>query len=517
MHARSEGVSSAAFVVALLSGVGAVLGIVRNALLASRFGVGAELDVYYASFRIPDFIYGIFYLGIVSVVFLPVFNDLLVRGKEEAWKFFGAVAGLVAVVLGVGAVVLFFTLPFFIKGIVPGFTADQLSLTVVMTRLMLLQPILLGVSNVVSGALQSFQRFIAASMGAVLYNLGIIVGIVFFVPSMGAYGLAWGVVLGAALHLAIQLPVLARVKDGVVFRIRPDLAIVRPYLHLVPPRILHVLSNQANAFAITIFASMTAVGSLAVLNLAYDIQALPQTIVALSLSIAVFPVLSKTALHNKEEFSRLLNNAVRTIVLLLAPASFFIMVFRAQIVRLVLGYGVFGWDDTRLTLNTLLIFSVGIVFQAMVSIFARAFFSLQDTKTPLAAALASNAVTIILGLLLFSRFGVLGIAAALVVAGVVQAALLVGPLIKQSFIDAKWIVQKGILITALSALAAISGRLWLEVFEFFGNDTVIGLALQTGFSMLGAGIVLAALFVLFRVDEFGRMIQLVRVKILRKK
>jgi len=512
-HHKSSTISSAALVIAGFTVLGAGLGIIRNAFLASKFGAGAALDVYYASFRIPDFMYGIFYLGVVSVLFLPIFNDLFVKDKEKAWKFFGAMVSWITIILGVFALVLVFAAPVIIRWIVPGFEQEQIDIVVQLTRLMLIQPVILGISNIISGALQSFDRFAAASLGHVFYNFGIIIGIIFFVPLVGIHGLAWGVVLGAVLHLLVQLPSFYQIKRGFTISFMPDFEIVRPHIHLILPRIFNVISNQINLFVITILASTAAVGSLAVFTLANDIQALPQTAIAISLAIAAFPTISRLAFHNREKFAYVLHDVIRKIVFFLVPISFFMIVFRAQIVRLILGYGAFGWEDTVLTLNTLMIFSVGILFQGLIPFFVRAFFALHNTKIPLVAALIGNVITLVFGISLLPAYGVVGLAIALVVANIVHAGILYGVLVQKKLIQLKWLVQRGTLIVLVSALGATSGWFFLRVFDkVFDTHRVLGLGLQTVFSGVGALLVLALLFKVFRIEEFEDFLAGVRKK-----
>src|SRR3989344_1918508 len=233
---QSSSISSAAFTVAIFTVIGSLFSIFRNTLLAARFGAGEELDMYYAAFRIPDFIYSVFYLGVVSVLFLPIFNDLYAKNRDQAWRFFGAMMNWVLIMLGAAALVLLFAAPAIVKLMVPGFSPQQISIVANMTRLMLIQPIILGVSNIISGALQSFGRFAAASMGHISYNAGIIFGILVLVPSFGIYGLVGGVLVGAFLHLAMQLPSFNQIRENFTFRLASDFQIVQPYVKLITPR-----------------------------------------------------------------------------------------------------------------------------------------------------------------------------------------------------------------------------------------------------------------------------------------
>jgi len=475
--------------------------------------------MYYAAFRIPDFIYSVFYLGVVSVLFLPIFNDLYAKNRDQAWRFFGAMMNWVLIMLGAAALVLLFAAPAIVKLMVPGFSPQQISIVANMTRLMLIQPIILGVSNIISGALQSFGRFAAASMGHISYNAGIIFGILVLVPSFGIYGLVGGVLVGAFLHLAMQLPSFNQIRENFTFRLASDFQIVKPYVKLIPPRMFNVASNQINALFVTILASGAASGSLAAFSLAHDIANLPYGIIAHSLAIAAFPTLARLAFHDREKFSHSVNGALKKIVFFLIPISLFLIVFRAQIVRLTLGYGKFDWDDTMLTLNALLIFSWGIVFYGLAPLLIRVFFALQNTVIPFIAALTGNIITIGMGLMLIRAEGffggIVGLSLAVVAGQIMTTLILIVSLAKRALLDTSWFVKKGSLIALASVAAAASGRLWLGAFEFFYNERAFGLALQTGFSMVGTLAVLVILFKRFKIEELDQTLRALKQKFSR--
>ena len=507
IHYRSRSISSAALVVAGFTVFGNILSLIRNSLLASQFGAGRELDIYYAAFRIPDFIYSIFYLGVISIIFLPVFNDLFEREPGSAWRFFGASVRIIAVVCAAGATILFVVAPALLEKLVPGFAPKELSTLIWMTRLMLIQPIILGVSNLISSVLQSFERFASASLAYVAYNCGIIVGIFLFVPRFGVAGLAWGVVLGAVLHLMIQLPAFLSVYERNRISFGNDLATLKPYLHLIPPRIIGIASAQVNIFIITALASAAA-GSVAVFSLANDIQNVPQTVIAVSLAIAVFPALSRKAFTDHAGFAQLLTNTVRKTAILLIPVSLCIMTFRAQIVRLILGYGAFGWEHTILTLQTLFIFGVGIAIQGLLPVLMRAFFAIQNTRIPLAAALVSNAATIAAGPYLVSRYGAPGLAGAFVLANIASVLLLLVVLERRSLISLRALLKQCGIVIGISICASAVGWLSLRVWNnIFDTHTVVGLAVQTGLSLLGFAAAFLALARILKIRDYEEFVR----------
>ena len=208
LNHKSETIFGAAMSTSSFAIFGGFLGILRNVLLASRFGASGNLDIYYASFRLPDLIYNIFIMGAISAAFIPIFSQYWIKNKKEAWQFSNAIILIIGSFVGLLALlVAIFTRPFLSRLLI-GFSSEQLEMAVILTRIMMIQPILMGISSVVASILKIFKLFLASALAPVMYNLGIIIGIVFFVPLMGLEGLAWGVVLGALLHILVQIPAL---------------------------------------------------------------------------------------------------------------------------------------------------------------------------------------------------------------------------------------------------------------------------------------------------------------------
>ncbi|MEA3293212.1 MAG: lipid II flippase MurJ, partial [Patescibacteria group bacterium] len=268
LNIQTKTINSAALVLGAASFVSAVLGLFKNRLLAGVFGAGNELDIYYASFRIPDFITMVLIMGAISAAIIPVFSEYLVRSKEDAWKFFSNLLNLFLFFLIFISIILFIFTPQLISLIAPGFGPEKKALTIVLTRIMFFSPILLGISNIISGTLRVFQRFLVTSLSPILYNAGIIFGLLFFVPLMGLKGLAWGVVLGGFLHLLIQIPILIKLgfRSKLIFNIKEPgfLKVVK----LTIPRSIGLAASQINLIVVTAIASCMVAGSIAIFNLA---------------------------------------------------------------------------------------------------------------------------------------------------------------------------------------------------------------------------------------------------------
>ncbi|MEI7621535.1 MAG: murein biosynthesis integral membrane protein MurJ [Candidatus Moraniibacteriota bacterium] len=462
----AQSVASAALIISLAGVASRFLGLLRDRILAGQFGAGDTLDAYYAAFRIPDLIYNLMIVGALSAAFIPVFTELIAQDKEEeAWKLSSGILSLQIVIAGIISLLLVVFAPQLMKLVTPGYTGAKMELTVTLTRIMFLSPFLLGISGIFGGILVSFKKFLIYSLAPVFYNFGIIVGAVFFVKYFGPVGLALGVVLGALLHMLVQFP---SVKFS-GFHFRPILkgalenSNVRKVLKLMIPRTLTIAVSQINFTIITIFASTLTAGSLAVFNFANNIQSAPLGLFGVSFSIAVFPTLSALAAKKRtEDFAMAFVKTFNQILFFVIPLSVFLIVLRAQTVRVLLGSGKFNWDNTILTFQTLGCLALSLFAQSLLPLLTRSFYALQNTKTPLYIAIVSELVNLSLVVLLIKDFGVFGLAIAFSISSVTNMLLLLFFLKKQvGFIGGKKIGHSvlQILIASLAGgLAAQFGK-----------------------------------------------------------
>ena len=458
-HSRpTESVISAAFVITVAGVASNFLGLIRDRLLASTFGAGDTLDVYYAAFRIPDLIYNLLILGALSAAFIPVFTGLKSHDKDdEAWKLTNGMVNLAALSIIILSVVFAVFAPLLMHVITPGFPENKMGQVVLFTRIMFLSPLFLGISGIMGGVLTSMKRFLIYSIAPLLYNLGIITGIVLFVRLIGPIGLAWGVVFGAFMHMALQYLTVKHLG----YDHRWDFVRsfkdknVRRVARLMLPRMTGIAINQFNLMVITIFASTLAAGSLAIFNFSQNLQSVPLSVFGISFSIAVFPALSAFAAKgDKKNFVKSFSETFRQILFFVIPFSVFMLVLRAQIVRVVLGAGKFNWHDTILTFQCLGILVFSLFAQSAVQLLARAFYAMQDTKTPFYIAVVTEAVNILTVILLINKVQILGLAIAFSLSSVVQMLLLLF-FLRSRFdnLDDKNII-KSVLRIALASFAA---------------------------------------------------------------
>lgn len=397
LNFETRSINAAAIILAISSFASGLLGLLRDRLLAGSFGAGSELDIYYSAFRIPDFISTILIIGSISAAIIPIFSEYLSKSKDEAWGFFGNLLNCFLVLLiGISILMIIFV-PEILHLIVPGFSGEKFDKTVELTRIMFLSPIILGISNIISGVLRIFGRFAVTSLSPILYNLGIIFGILFFVPVFKLNGLAWGVVFGAFLHLIIQIPILIKMGfKPIKFINFKDLG-VRKTVRLTLPRALGLAANQINLIIITAIASTLSAGSIAMFNFANNLQSLPTAFIANSFSSAAFPFLALYFSEKKrEKFVSEFSAVFRQIFFYAVPASLFIFILRAQIIRIILGTGKFTWGDTQITAACLGLFAIGIFADSLSLLLAKAFYSMHNTKIPAIIAFLTIGLNVIL-------------------------------------------------------------------------------------------------------------------------
>lgn len=392
---RAKNVTLAAFILMVTTLIAKLLSLARLRVFTTLFTT-EELDIYFAAFRIPDFLFNVLILGAVSTAFIPVFAEYYLSSKKKALDLCNNVLCIfLAILILLGALCAIFA-PQLMHLITPGFEGEKLAEVVKLTRIMFLSPILLGISNIFGSVLQYFSRFLVYSLAPIMYNLGIILGALFFVPKMGVEGLAWGVVLGAFLHLLVQLPAILNLGWRFKFKFNPSEQGTRKIFKLMIPRTIGLAASQINLIVTTAIASLLAAGSIAVFNLANNLQYVPISLFGISFAIAIFPSLSRNVVKKeKAKFLEDFTAAFSQVLFFVLPVSFLFFILRAQIVRVVLGTGQFSWQDTRLTAASLGVFAFSIFAQSLIPLLSRAFYSFRDTKTPVKISIFSIIINII--------------------------------------------------------------------------------------------------------------------------
>src|SRR3989338_797388 len=397
------GIHSAVYVLAVCALLSSLLALFRDRLLAYTFGAGTELDLYYAAFRIHDFLF----VALGALVSVYVIIPELARRNSEGQKDYIDTVFLGFSILAVvaGTVAAIFS-PRLLAYLFPQFVeAGYLPALVSLTRIMLLQPILLGLSNIFASITQTRNRYILYASSPLFYNFGIILGIMILYPIWGLSGLAWGVVIGAGLHAGIQIPSILR--DG-FFRRLPRFKETRAFLSTVSisiPRALALSMNQITFIGLTALAGTLAAGSISVFMFSFNLYSAPLAIIGASYSVAAFPTLARALSNGRQaEFIENIATAARHVLFWSLPATALIIVLRAHIVRVVLGSGAFDWTDTRLTAASFALLSLSLVCQGLMLLLVRGYYAAGRTFIPVAVSFGIALGTVGLAELLIRIF-----------------------------------------------------------------------------------------------------------------
>ena len=401
-------IHDAAYFLAFFTFLSQILALFRDRSLTYFFGAGEMLDIYYASFRIPDLIF-IATSSFISVsIVIPFLQDKISEGREKAKQFVDNLFTTFFLLVIVVCTAAFVLMPWLTELLFSGLSSETIESIVHYSRILLLSPILMGVSNLFASITQVNKRFILYAMCPIIYNLAILLGIIVLQPFFGLNGVIAGVIIGAVLHGLVQIPFVG--KTGLM----PDIVmpinfkLIKDVLLISIPRTITLVSSSAVLIGLVALASHMATGSISIFNLAQNLQSVPLVIIGLSYSMAAFPMLAKLfSTGEKKKFIETIVVSTKHIIFLSLPVVALFVVLRAQIVRVVLGSGNFSWEDTRLTAACLAIFAISAVAQSLCLLFVRAYYAIGSTKKPLVVNVLSSIVIMILPLgfvFLFKEF-----------------------------------------------------------------------------------------------------------------
>ena len=405
VYSEIRSLHQAAYILAFFAIGSQILALIRDRMLAHNFGAGPELDLYYAAFRIPDLLFALF-ASILSVyVLLPFVTKA--RAEKDEVAAASILSQMLTVFLGVYAlmaVIIFLLAPYLVHWLFPGFSNEADAL-VMLIRVLLLQPFLLGISSLFGVVTQLSQRFVLYALSPLVYNLGIIFGIVVLYPRFDILGLAIGVVIGALGHILIQVPLVSKGPLAFGFVKKIDWRLIRSVLFFSFPRAVTLSIHQVVLLVFISLATLMTAGSVSAFQLAFNLQSVPLAIIGMSYSVAAFPVLADLfAKQKRDEFCHHVLSAVRHIIFWSFPIIALVLVLRAQIVRVLLGSGEFSWNDTRLTAAMLALFVVSLVAQSLLLLLVRTFYAGGNTRTPLLIALFGAVISITSALIMVSLF-----------------------------------------------------------------------------------------------------------------
>ena len=387
------------------------VGLVRSILISRAFGTGYEYDAFVVASRYPDLIFNLIAGGALASAFIPTFTGFLEKDdRETAWKLTSAIINLVMLVLLLVSVVSAVFSTQIVQYLAPDFSPEKKQLTVSLLRILLISPTVFGVSGIIMGALNAHQKFLLPALASSMLWVGYIIGLLVFVPSMGIYGLAWGAVLGAFLHIGIQIPGVLRLPAlRFNFTFGWDIPAVKKVLILMGPRLLGVAVVQLNFIVNVIIASGQPEGSASSLTYAFQIMTMPEVAIAQAIAIAALPTFSaQIARGELGQMRHSLASTLRSVLLLSLPATMGLILLREPIIAMLFQRGQFNTNSTTMVAWALLWYTAGLVGHSVVEILSRAFYALHDTKTPVLVGTAAMTLNVLLSFAFSYLFYLIG-------------------------------------------------------------------------------------------------------------
>jgi len=491
-----------------------LLGLIRNIVISHQYGATREYEQFIAAISVPDTVFQVLAGGTVSAAFIPVFTSFLAqRQGRNAWRLMSGLINLALVGIGVIALALAIAAPALTGLLVPGWTPAEQQEVARLARIMMISPVIFAVSALVTSVLNGAKRFALATAAPLMYNLSLIGGAI-FLRAWGAEGLAYAAVVGALLHLVVQLPGLARVGARYSLGFALDLAGTREVGRLMIPRVLSLGVSQLNLLVNVALASFLIQGSVAYLSYAWLLLMVPLGVVGMGMATAAFPTLAEQSAQDQtDEQRQTFLFALRLILYLTVPAAVGLVVLGYPIVALLLQRGAFDPSATWATSFALAWYAVGLPGHATIEIVDRVFYAQHDTATPLRIAALGAAINIVFSVILMRTelsFG--GLALANSIAALTEATLLtivlqrrLGWIRARELVPFAWrVVLAAAAMGGVAVLmyAALSAR--VDIVHWTGQATVLFSVAVT------AAIVYGALSLTLGVDDARRVASLIR-------
>jgi putative peptidoglycan lipid II flippase len=403
-----------------------ILGLAREVILAKHFGTGSDISAYVSAFRIPDLLFLVIMAGAFGAAFIPVFGEFLTDGDDEkAWRLASAVLSWCAIAVLVMCLICFVFARPLMWLVSPGFDKETEDTAVNLMRILLLSPVFLGLGIASKGILEAQNLFTLPAIAPLIYNLAVIVGALWFIDDFGIYAVAWAVIIGAAGHLAVQVPGL--LKSGIRFMPSLDRNVegLRQVWQLFGVRVIGLAAFQINFVAVNAFASRGDDSHVSALNYAWQLMMLPHGVLALSVSTVIFPTLASLySQGKKEDFRSTFERALRPLLFLMVPASVGLLLLGKPIIQLVLQRGEFDPADTSLVNEPLVWFAIGLVGYGLTEVLTRIFYAMKDTRTPVVTTVLTILLNLFLCAILSDSLDLSGLALALAVTTGAEAAIM---------------------------------------------------------------------------------------------
>jgi putative peptidoglycan lipid II flippase len=537
---RNRQLARSTLIVMFFFGLSKVLSLVQTVIIAAVFGVGPEWDAFVTANRLPEIIFTLIAGGALSHAFIPIFSSYLARKDQDgAWTIASHVINTIFSVTAVVSVIVFFTGDWWVANVVaPGFSPEERRQTVELMQIILLSTLIFSVSGIVMGILQSHNHFLLPAIAPIMFDFGILFGVIVLLGPFGVHGIAIGAVLGAALHLGVQIPGLIRYRAQWKLEWGWRNPVLWRVIRLMLPRVAGLGVFMLNFIIMNNIASRLGTGSVSALDWGWRLMQIPQTLIGTAMGIVIFPTLA--ALSELGDLSgkrNAMTGALRFILIASIPSAIGLVMVGRPLISL-LERGAFDASASALVYSTLQFFALGLIVHSSLEVIARSFYADKDTLTPLYAAIGGAAINLVLSFVLsrvafvetlvvsnysMSQFAARGFTPEVGNVGGLALANSLGVFFEVIFLlvilRRRWYgIQENALArtvlktTAASLIMALSIVVVNLVWQTAGLDTgllfhTIGLVtVQTGVG--GLVFVLAA--IAFRMEELGMMLNLIR-------
>jgi putative peptidoglycan lipid II flippase len=402
----------ASLLISIFFAVNKLIALLRQVIIARQFGLSESIDAFNVANNYPDLIVSLISAGALSFAFIPVLSEYkTLVGLKKSWQLFSQIANLVLLVtIGLSVLIALFAeqLVRASWGIAPGFNPAQQALVVDLMRLNLLATIIFSISGMIMASLHTHKHFLLPAIAPILYNVGQIFGAFVLAPTMGVYGLGVGVIIGALLHLLIQIPALFKFEFSWLPILNFRDKYVLKVFSLMGPRILTVFLINFIFVARDNLASRLEVGAVSALTYAYFIMQVPQTLIGTAIGTALLPTLSEIT-DKKELFEATLNRIIRVMIAITLIITLLLSLGLTELVKVVFN---FSEAQSNLLTWTTIAYMIGLLGHCLLEVVSRGFYAKQDAKIPLVATVLRAVIFIVLALIMFESYGVVGLALA---------------------------------------------------------------------------------------------------------
>lgn len=459
LEQRQSTILSAATIITAANIVSSLSSLIIQRLMISIFFTTQEsrlsLEAFRLAFQLPDLVFQLIVLGALSAAFIPIFTKYKKRDLQKAFTMSSIMMNTLLVIFIVASILIaIFARPLTLLRTGSGIPMEEVEIIISLTRIMLISQLFFAISNFMTGILQSFHRFVIPALSPILYNIGILLGVYFLAPSLGIYAAAVGVIFGAFMHMAIQIPLVMKLGYRYTFSFNIGFDGIKEFFRMMPPRVLAIGASQFRNLLLGFFTTSLGNLSFFMMQLALSLMVIPIRFFGIPISQASLPFLSEFSSENdRERFKSLVLQSLHQISFLTFPASVLLLILRVPVVRLVFGAANFPWENTLLTSRLVAIVVFSIAAQALTQLLIRAFYALHDTRTPLYVAGLDLLLYLSLsaGFVFFTPLGVYGIALATTITAFLEFLLFLGLLNRkvQGFAQkAFWIPQVKMIIAS---------------------------------------------------------------------